>query len=68
MAATAFKSAGKRIVFTGGSGKAGRHVIPELLKRGHQVDSVWNVPQQFLSIWFLIEKDDLLSTTHRSST
>jgi nucleoside-diphosphate-sugar epimerase len=31
-------SGGKRIVFTGGSGKAGRHVIPELLKRGHKVD------------------------------
>jgi len=29
--------AGKRIVFTGGSGKAGRHVIPELQKKGHQV-------------------------------
>jgi nucleoside-diphosphate-sugar epimerase len=29
---------GKRIVFTGGSGKAGRHVIPELIKRGHKVD------------------------------
>ena len=28
---------GKRIVFTGGSGKIGRHVIPYLLKRGHQV-------------------------------
>ncbi|KFZ22757.1 hypothetical protein V502_02759 [Pseudogymnoascus sp. VKM F-4520 (FW-2644)] len=28
---------GKRVVFTGGSGKAGRHVIPELLKKGHQV-------------------------------
>ncbi|KAH9888719.1 UDP-glucose 4-epimerase [Xylariomycetidae sp. FL2044] len=27
----------KRIVFTGGSGKAGRHVIPELLKYGHKV-------------------------------
>jgi nucleoside-diphosphate-sugar epimerase len=26
-----------RIVFTGGSGKAGRHVIPALLARGHQV-------------------------------
>jgi len=35
--ATALKGAGKRIVFTGGSGKAGRHVIPELLKRGHKV-------------------------------
>jgi nucleoside-diphosphate-sugar epimerase len=30
-------SSGKRIVFTGGSGKAGRHVIPELLKAGHEV-------------------------------
>ncbi|KAK3062733.1 hypothetical protein LTS18_003469 [Coniosporium uncinatum] len=28
---------GKRIVFTGGSGKAGRHVIPYLLSKGHQV-------------------------------
>ena len=28
---------GKRIVFTGGSGKAGRHVIPYLLGKGHQL-------------------------------
>jgi nucleoside-diphosphate-sugar epimerase len=28
---------GKRIVFTGGSGKAGRHVIPKLLACGYQV-------------------------------
>ena len=28
---------GKRIVFTGGSGKAGRHVIPYLLSKGHHV-------------------------------
>ncbi|EKG12386.1 NAD-dependent epimerase/dehydratase [Macrophomina phaseolina MS6] len=35
---------GKRIVFTGGSGKAGRHVIPELLKRGHQVLNLDLVP------------------------
>lgn len=27
----------RRIVFTGGSGKAGRHVIPELIKRGYEV-------------------------------
>lgn len=27
---------GKRVVFTGGSGKAGRHAIPELLKQGHK--------------------------------
>ena len=37
MAANAIKGAGKRIVFTGGSGKAGRHVIPELIKKGHSV-------------------------------
>jgi len=29
-----------RIVFTGGSGKAGRHVIPYLLAQGHQVLNV----------------------------
>ena len=28
---------GKRIVFTGGSGKAGRHVVPYLLDKGHEV-------------------------------
>ena len=35
---------GKRIVFTGGSGKAGRHVIPYLLSRGHQVLNLDLVP------------------------
>ncbi|GAM86078.1 hypothetical protein ANO11243_040880 [Dothideomycetidae sp. 11243] len=30
-------SRGKRIVFTGGSGKAGRHAIPYLLSKGHSV-------------------------------
>lgn len=28
---------GKRIIFTGGSGKAGRHAIPYLLEQGHEV-------------------------------
>ena len=28
---------GKRIVFTGGSGKAGKHVVPYLLSRGYEV-------------------------------
>ena len=32
--------AGKRILFTGGSGKAGRHVVPYLLDRGHRVVNV----------------------------
>ncbi len=34
----------KRILFTGGSGKAGRHVIPYLLKQGHQVLNLDLVP------------------------
>ncbi|KAL6714557.1 hypothetical protein ACLMJK_007982 [Lecanora helva] len=33
----AASTTGKRIVFTGGSGKAGRHVIPYLLSRGHSI-------------------------------
>ena len=37
-------STGKRIVFTGGSGKAGRHVIPELVKKGHKVLNLDLVP------------------------
>jgi nucleoside-diphosphate-sugar epimerase len=37
-------SGGKRIVFTGGSGKAGRHVIPYLLSKGHQVLNLDLVP------------------------
>jgi nucleoside-diphosphate-sugar epimerase len=34
----------KRIVFTGGSGKAGRHVVPYLLDKGHQVLNLDLVP------------------------
>tara|TARA_R100000687_G_scaffold30969_1_gene25829 strand:- start:3676 stop:3963 length:288 start_codon:yes stop_codon:yes gene_type:complete len=37
------KGAPMRILFTGGSGKAGRHVIPYLMDQGHQV---LNVDQQ----------------------
>ena len=33
-----------RILFTGGSGKAGRHVVPYLLGRGHRVLNVDLVP------------------------
>ena len=33
-----------RILFTGGSGKAGRHVVPELVKRGHKVLNFDRVP------------------------
>ncbi len=35
---------GKRILFTGGSGKAGRHVVPYLLERGHRVLNLDLVP------------------------
>jgi nucleoside-diphosphate-sugar epimerase len=31
---------GKRVLFTGGSGKAGRHVVPYLVDRGHRVVNV----------------------------
>lgn len=34
----------KRILFTGGSGKAGRHVVPYLLDRGHRVVNVDQTP------------------------
>ncbi|HTM77908.1 MAG TPA: NAD(P)-dependent oxidoreductase [Devosia sp.] len=34
----------KRIVFTGGSGKAGRHVVPYLLEKGHSVLNLDLVP------------------------
>jgi nucleoside-diphosphate-sugar epimerase len=34
----------KRILFTGGSGKAGRHVVPYLIERGHRVVNVDLVP------------------------
>ncbi|KAA0695494.1 NAD(P)-dependent oxidoreductase [Neorhizobium sp. P12A] len=34
----------KRIVFTGGSGKAGRHVVPYLLDKGHEVFNLDLVP------------------------
>lgn len=33
-----------RILFTGGSGKAGRHVIPYLIERGHEVTNLDLVP------------------------
>ena len=35
---------GKRIMFTGGSGKAGRHVVQYLVERGHQVLNVDTKP------------------------
>ena len=34
----------KRVLFTGGSGKAGRHVVPYLVAQGHRVLNVDRVP------------------------
>ena len=48
---------GKRIVFTGGSGKAGRHVIPYLLSRGHEVLNLDLTPLDHPSVYTL--KTDL---------
>lgn len=41
---TSSTTGGKRIVFTGGSGKAGRHVIPYLLSKCHKVLNLDLVP------------------------
>ena len=38
---------GKRIVFTGGSGKAGRHAVPHLVAHGY---SVLNVDKKALEL------------------
>ena len=37
----------KRILFTGGSGKAGKHVIPYLLEQGHRVMNVDLMPLDY---------------------
>lgn len=39
--------AAKRILFTGGSGKAGRHVVPYLLEQGHRVLNIDLVPLDY---------------------
>ena len=35
---------GKRIFFTGGSGKAGRHAVPWLVEKGYEVHNIDLVP------------------------
>lgn len=52
-------SSGKRIVFTGGSGKAGRHAIPYLTQKGHKVLNLdlTNFPDQDAGVYTL--KTDL---------
>lgn len=44
----------KRILFTGGSGKAGKHVIPYLLDQGHRVMNVDLVPLDYSGVDNLI--------------
>ncbi|KAL9106959.1 MAG: hypothetical protein Q9227_008082 [Pyrenula ochraceoflavens] len=54
-------TAGKRIVFTGGSGKAGRHVLPYLTSKGHTVLNLDLIPSEHSpSIYTL--KTDLTSS------
>ena len=53
----AVSSIAKRIVFTGGSGKAGRHCIPYLLSRGHEVLNLDLAPLDHPSVYTL--KTDL---------
>ncbi|OCL10118.1 UDP-glucose 4-epimerase [Glonium stellatum] len=50
-------SLNKRIVFTGGSGKAGKHIIPELLRKGYEVLNLDLVPLDNPSVFTL--KTDL---------
>ena len=45
---------GKRVVFTGGSGKAGRHVVPYLLDKGHEVLNVDLMPLEHPGVNTLI--------------
>lgn len=52
--------AGKRIVFTGGSGKAGRHVLPYLTSKGHKVMNLDLIPSEHKDIYTL--KTDLTSS------
>ena len=44
----------KRIVFTGGAGKAGRHVVPYLVDRGYDVLNVDLVPLEYPGVNTLI--------------
>jgi len=56
-AAAAMTSGAKRIVFTGGSGKAGRHVIPYLIGKGHSVLNLDLIPANLPGVFDL--KTDL---------
>lgn len=53
---------GKRIVFTGGSGKAGRHVIPYLLSKKHKVLNLDLTPFPDLSAGVFTLKTDLTNS------
>lgn len=44
----------KRVLFTGGSGKAGRHVIPWLIDKGYEVHNIDLVPLDRPSVTNLI--------------
>ena len=44
----------KRIVFTGGTGKAGRHAIPHLLAKGHKILNVDRMPLAVDGVYTLL--------------
>ena len=56
---------GKRIVFTGGSGKAGRHAVPHLVAHGY---SVLNVDLKPLSRSASRRSSPISQTAARRST
>ena len=43
-----------RILFTGGTGKAGRHVVPYLMAQGHRVVNVDKVPLDMAGVDTLV--------------
>ena len=55
----------KRIFFTGGSGKAGKHVIPYLLDQGHRVMNVDLVPLDYPGVDNLIPSNVFSAGTLR---
>ena len=56
----------KRVVFTGGTGKAGRHALPYLKDKGYDLLNVDLMPSEHPDIATLIADRDLLDTALRA--